>query len=251
MLNPITSHLLEPVKHGFFTRHGGTSKGIYSTLNCGPGSDDDPSVVTENRARVAAHFGLRESQLISLYQVHSATAVHVTGPFKGERPKADAMVTSTPGIALGVLSADCAPILFADPQNNVIGAAHSGWRGTLCGIGPATVEAMINIGATRENIQAVIGPTISQRAYEVGPEFLDEFLAEDQEYARFFAAGNGDRVMFDLPSFILFHLRETGIKSADWTGECTFSDEERLFSYRRTTHRKEADYGRQISVITL
>ena len=251
MLNPITSPSLEPVRHGFFTRLGGVSEGIYSTLNCGPGSSDDPAAVTENRSRVAGHFALPGNHLISLHQVHSAKAVHVTGTFDGVRPKADAMVTATPGIALGVLSADCAPILFADPQNHVIAAAHSGWRGTLAGIGRATVDAMIAIGAARENIQAVIGPTISQRAYEVGPEFFDDFLAEDQGNARFFAGGTGDRMMFDLPSFILDHLRATGIKSADWTGDCTFSDEERLFSYRRTTHRKEADYGRQISVITL
>ena len=250
MLDPITSPSLDQIRHGFFTKLGGVSEGIYSTLNCGPGSSDDPAHVAQNRARVAAHFGREPSELLSPNQVHSADVLTVTEPFS-DRPKCDALVTRTPGLVLGVLSADCAPILFADPQNRVIAAAHSGWRGTIAGIGAATVDAMIAQGADRTQIRAVVGPTISQVAYEVGPEFVEEFLDEDPSFSRYFSGGQGDRAHFNLPVFLLDHLRQTGIKSAEWTGECTFSEQERLFSYRRTTHAGEPDYGRQISAITL
>ena len=251
-LAPIQHDLLAPVRHGFFTRQGGQSSGIYAGLNCGPGSRDDPNAVTENRAMVAAAMDVAPDHLISVYQVHSADVLTVTGPIQGDnRPTVDAMVTATPGVALGVLSADCAPILFHDPKARVIGAAHSGWKGTLKGIGAATLDAMEALGAERADTVAVIGPCISQRAYEVGPEFFEDFVAENPDFARFFAGGSGDRMQFDLPSFILAHLRDAGIGSAAWTGHCTFGDPARFYSYRRTTHAQEPDYGRLISTLRL
>jgi hypothetical protein len=165
--------------------------------------------------------------------------------------RADAMVTRTPGVALSILTADCQPVLFADPEAGVIGAAHAGWRGALDGVLSATVEAMVDLGATRSNILAVIGPTISQRAYEVGPEFFDDFMAENPENARFFANGEGDRLLFDLPGLGLHKLRSAGVAEAEWTGHCTYSDPKRFYSYRRATHEKQADYGRLIACIRL
>jgi YfiH family protein len=185
-----------------------------------------------------------------VHQVHSAKAVTVDAPL-ADKPRADAIVTATPGLALSVLTADCQPVLFADPAAGVIGAAHAGWRGALEGVLHATVDAMEALGAQRGNITAVIGPSISQRAYEVGPEFMDSFMAEDPEYARHFIGGEGDRMMFDLPGFGLNRLRAAGVGHAEWTRHCTFSDAARFYSYRRTTHAKEADYGRLIAAITL
>ena len=251
MLNPITSDALRGGPHGFFTCEGGVSQGIYASLNCGEGSSDDPAAVAQNRARVAEHLGVAGGALISVHQVHSADVVCVSAPFAGPKPRCDAMVTANPGIALGALSADCAPILFRDDAAGVVGAAHAGWRGALAGIGRQTVTAMEALGARSSNIAAVVGPTISQRAYEVGPEFMDEFLNADPEFARFFAGGKGDRVQFDLPSFLLAQLREAGVKSAEWTGDCTFSSAERLFSYRRNTHQGIKDYGRLIAAIAV
>lgn len=250
MLTPIKSELLRGANHGFFTREGGVSSGLYSTLNCGPGSDDSAHNVEENRSRVARYFDLGSSALLSVHQVHSANVVSVSAPFSGARPKCDGMVTKTRDLALAVLSADCAPILFVDEGAGVVGAAHSGWRGTLAGIGGQMVRAMEGLGATRASIKAAIGPTISQRAYEVGPEFVEQFLDADPQYARFFAGGAGDRALFNLPGFIKAHLENEGIQ-VEWTGECTFSNPERLFSYRRATHANEPDYGRQISAIKL
>lgn len=247
MLNPITSTTLLP-RHGFFTRQGGTSSDLYASLNCGPGSQDRPEDVAQNRARVAAHLGTEDLRTVS--QVHSARVVTVTGPAPERRPEADALVTALPGIAIGALAADCAPVLFADSQAGVIGAAHAGSKGALLGVLEATVEAMTALGATPANIQAVVGPCISQRAYEVGPEFFENFLDEDADHARFFAGGQGDRMHFDLPGFALSRLRGTGVQ-AEWTGHCTYHDAERFFSYRRTTHAAEPDYGRQISAICL
>ena len=203
-----------------------------------------------NRARVAEHLELPPANLLTLHQVHSAKVVTVSEPFS-ERPQADAMVTRTPDLALGVLTADCMPVLFADAQAGVIGAAHAGWRGALDGVLEATLDAMEAIGATRSDIQAKIGPSISQRAYEVGPEFFEEFLQEDQSYGRFFAGGTDDRMMFDLPSFGLHRLRGAGVAQAQWIGHCTYSDPDRFFSYRRSVHQGEADYGRLISAIRL
>jgi len=249
MLELITSDALAP-RHGFFTRKGGASAGIFKGLNCGPGSSDQSDVVVMNRAAVATAFGVEENRLLTLHQVHSADVVTLTAPF-ADRPRADAMVTATPGLALGVLTADCQPVLFADKRAGVIGAAHAGWRGTLTGVLEATVAAMEALGARREDVAAVIGPAISQSAYEVGPEFHATFTAADATLSRFFLPGQGDRLLFDLPGYGLHRLRAAGVGRAEWTGDCTYADAERFYSYRRTTHAGESDYGRLISVIRL
>jgi polyphenol oxidase len=249
-LEILTHDALAPVTHGFFTRKGGASSGIFQGLNCGPGSSDQSEAVAINRERVAAALGVAPSALAGVRQVHSADVVTVSGPVAGQQ-RADALVTATPGVALTVLTADCQPVLFADAEAGVIGAAHAGWRGALSGVLEATVDAMEALGARRGAIHAVIGPTISQRAYEVGPEFLDAFLAEDQGYSRFFAGGNGDRMHFDLPGFGLHRLRACGVGRAEWIGHCTYSDQDRFYSYRRSVHRQEADYGRLIAGIRL
>ncbi len=251
-LEIITSDSLSPVHHGFFTRKGGASSGVFHGLNCGAGSSDQSDIVQINRDRVAKSMDVADHSLVFVHQIHSAEVVTVTNPMepKAPRPRADAMVTNQPGLALAILTADCQPVLFADPKAGVVGAAHAGWRGALDGILENTVDAMIALGASRDNITAVVGPSISQRAYEVGPEFLDAFLMEDQANARFFAGGEGDRMHFDLPAFGLHKLRSAGV-NAEWTRHCTYSDADRFFSYRRATHAKEADYGRLISVIRL
>jgi purine-nucleoside/S-methyl-5'-thioadenosine phosphorylase / adenosine deaminase len=249
-LEILTSELLAPLRHGFFTRRGGASSGVFSGLNCGYGSSDQTEIVQINRGRVADAMQVAPDALLGVHQVHSATAVHVDTA-SDDRPRADAMVTATPGLALSILSADCQPVLFADADAGVIGAAHAGWRGTLDGVLDATLVAMEQLGANRANTIAVIGPCISQAAYEVGPDFMDEFLMNDPEYARFFADGTGDRVQFDLPGLGLHRLRSAGIGSAEWTRHCTYADDDRFYSYRRTTHAKEADYGRLISTIRL
>lgn len=250
-LEIITADALAPFHHGFFTRRGGASSGVFSGLNCGSGSSDQSEIVAINRSRVAKAMGVAIAELASVYQVHSADVVTVSEtPMPDARPKADALVTATPGVALSILTADCQPVLFADPQAQVIGAAHAGWKGAQTGVLEATIDAMIALGAKRENITAVIGPSISQTAYEVGPEFLDSFLAEDPDNARFFAGGQGDKAQFDLPSYGLHKLRSAGV-SAEWTRHCTYSDPDRFYSYRRTTHAGEADYGRLISSIRI
>ncbi|MCL5778442.1 peptidoglycan editing factor PgeF [Limibaculum sp. FT325] len=248
-LSPITAPELRGIAHGFFTRQGGISKGLYADLNCGPGSGDDPGAVAENRDRVAAHLGA--AALVSLHQIHSADVISVTEPWGSDRPKADAMVTDQPGIALGVLTADCAPILFADREAGVIGATHAGWKGAISGVAEATLDAMERLGAARARIVAMIGPTISQRAYEVGPEFVERFLDDDPDHARFFAGGTDGRAQFDLPGFLLARMRAAGVAEAGWTGHCTYSDAARFYSYRRATHRGEPDYGRLVSAIML
>jgi YfiH family protein len=240
------------IRHAFFTREGGASTGIYASLNGGLGSSDDPAAITENRARMARHLTVTPENLISLYQVHSADVEVVTGPWPGERPKADAMVTTASHVALGVSTADCGPILFADSEARVIGAAHSGWKGAFTGIVGATVTAMEKLGARRERITAVLGPTISAKAYEVGPEFAERFKAENRTYARFFIPSErAAHAMFDLPAFIGLKAQEAGIGRFVDMGLCTYGDERRFFSYRRTTHRGEPDYGRLIAAITL
>lgn len=249
-LEIITSESLGPVRHGFFTRRGGASSGVFAGLNCGAGSSDQSEIVAINRNRVADALNVPSDQLVSVHQVHSAKVEVVDGPLSIPKPQADAMVTKTPGVALGVLTADCQPVLFADQKAGVIGAAHAGWRGALDGVLEATVDAMVALGASRETIKAVIGPSISQRAYEVGPEFLDTFLAEDPQYARFFVNGVEDKFHFDLPGFGLHRLRSAGV-DAEWTRHCTYSDADRFYSYRRATHAREADYGRLISAIRL
>ncbi len=250
-LDIITHPLLRGTPHGFFGRRGGASSGIFAGLNCGTGSSDQGEVVAINRARAAEALGVAPEAVVGVHQVHSAEVVQLNAPLAGPRPRADAMVTATPGLALAILTADCAPVLLADREAGVVGAAHAGWKGMLGGILEATVEAMVAAGARRERINAVIGPAISQRAYEVGPEFLDAFAAEDPENLRFFANGEGDRYLFDLPGMGLARLRRAGINEAAWTGHCTYSDPERFFSYRRACHRGEADYGRLISMIRL
>ncbi|MGR3500760.1 peptidoglycan editing factor PgeF [Pseudaestuariivita sp.] len=247
-LSPITSDLLNGTKHGFFTREGGVSTGIFASLNCGLGSGDDREALKENRARVATWMGVEAHALQSVHQIHSARVHAITHPTYA-RPEGDAMVTATPGIALGILTADCQPVLFADEEAGVVGAAHAGWKGALGGVLEATVEAMVGLGATREAIKAVIGPSIGQASYEVGPEFMEQFLDEDPETARYFAQGQGDRLLFDLPGFGLSRLRAAGIAEAEWTRHDTYADPERFFSYRRSVHRKEGDYGRLMACI--
>ncbi|WP_353471239.1 peptidoglycan editing factor PgeF [Salipiger sp. H15] len=249
-LEIITADSLAPLRHGFFTRKGGASSGVFAGLNCGPGSSDQREIVAINRSRVAQAMEVPVEALVTVSQVHSPRVVTVTGPLAEPRPEADGLVTNQPGIALAVLTADCQPVLFADAEAGVIGAAHAGWRGAQAGVLEETVDAMIALGATRDGIRAVIGPTISQRAYEVGPEFFDEFMLEDPQNGRFFAGGKGDRVLFDLPAYGLHRLRAAGVE-AEWTRHCTYTDAERFFSFRRATHLREADYGRLISAIRL
>jgi len=249
MLEILTSDALA-CQHGFFTRKGGASSGVFQGLNCGPGSSDQAEIVAINRGRVAEAMGLGSDALVTVHQVHSPDVAVVTGPLD-VRPRADAMVTATPGLGLGILTADCQPVLFADAKAGVIGAAHAGWKGAVGGVLEATLIAMEALGANRANTVAVIGPCISQAAYEVGPEFFGTFCGEDAGNARFFAAGAGDRMLFDLPGYGLHRLREAGVGHAEWTRHCTFGDSERFYSYRRTTHAQEPDYGRLIAVIRL
>lgn len=249
-LDIITAAALAPLQHGFFTRKGGASSGIFAGLNCGKGSSDQADVVAINRERVALAMGVTAADLASVHQVHSADVAPVTAP-GGEARRADAMVTDRPGILLTILTADCQPVLFADAQARVIGAAHAGWRGALDGVLEATLDQMERLGARRTRTVAVIGPCISQRNYEVGPEFMDQFRADDPANNRFFANGAGDRVQFDLAGFGLDRLRRAGVARAEWTGHCTYSDVERFYSYRRSVHAGQADYGRLISVIRL
>lgn len=240
------------IRHAFFTREGGVSTGIYASLNGGLGSNDDQGDVAENRARMAAHLRVDRDKLISVHQVHSPDVEIVTGPWPAERPKADAMVSIAHGVALGVSSADCGPILFADSEAGVIGAAHAGWKGAFAGIVGATVTAMEKLGARRERIIAVLGPTISAAAYEVGPEFIERFKGENATFARFFHASERPaRAMFDLPAFIAHRAQEAGIGRFIDLALCTYGDEQRFYSYRRATHRQEPDYGRLISAIVL
>lgn len=249
-LEILTADSLAPLRHGFFTRRGGASSGVFAGLNCGLGSSDQREIVHINRTRVAAALDVPPECLTGVHQVHSARAVIVETP-PPDPVQADAIVTKTPGLAISVLTADCQPVLFADASAGVIAAAHAGWRGTLDGVLEATLEAMETLGAARAQISAVIGPSISQAAYEVGPEFFETFMAEDPGFGRFFAGGAGDRMHFDLPGFGLYRLREAGVGSAEWTRHCTYSDAERFYSYRRTTHASEADYGRLIAAIRL
>lgn len=248
-LEIITADALSTFRHGFFTRRGGASSGVFEGLNCGFGSSDQTDVVATNRARVAAAMQVTPDALVGVHQFHSAEVVHMTEATL-DRPKADAMVTHTPGLALSILTADCQPVLFGDAENGVIGAAHAGWGGALGGVLEATVEAMEALGAARDTIQAVIGPCISQAAYEVGPDYMDRFMEDDPENARFFAQGKGDRLQFDLAGYGLKRLRDAGVR-AEWTRHCTYSDPGRFFSYRRSVHGKEADYGRLIATIRL
>ncbi|NNM73517.1 peptidoglycan editing factor PgeF [Enterovirga aerilata] len=244
---------LPGIRHAFFTREGGASAGIYASLNGGVGSADDPRAVAENRARMAAALGVAPDRLVSLHQIHSADIVTVEKPWRPEeRPKADGMATRTPGIAIAVASADCGPVLFADAEAGVVGAAHSGWKGAFTGVLEATVARMEELGASRARIVAVLGPTIGPQAYEVGPEFAARFVEADGSYRRFFRpSGREGHAYFDLPAFILHRLEAAAIGKAASLGLCTYTDGTRFYSYRRATHRGEPDYGRLISAIAL
>jgi len=244
---------LDGVTHGFFTRKGGSSEGIYNSLNCGIGSDDEPHCVAANRNQVAHCLGVGRDRLLSPYQFHSAIAVPVAEPGPADqRPRADALVTSTPGLAIAITTADCTPVLFADALAGVAGAAHAGWRGALSGVLEATIDAMEQLGANRNAIKAAVGPTISQPSYEVGHEFQQTFVANNPQFARFFLSPSSEgRPHFDLPGFVAHRLAEAGVGEIDELELCTYRNESEFFSYRRTTHRGELDYGRQISAILL
>jgi YfiH family protein len=240
------------LRHAFFTREGGVSDGIYAGLNGGLGSGDDAAKVAENRRRMAEQMGVSLAHFLSLHQVHSPDAVIATGPWQGPaRPKADAIVTATAGLAIGVTTADCGPILFVEPRARVIGAAHAGWKGALTGILDSTVAAMEKLGAERNGIVAAIGPLIRQQSYEVGPEFVTRFIDTDPEYGMFFMPSTrAYHAMFDLAGFIRMRLENAGILMIDDLGIDTYADE-RFFSYRRSVHRKEPDYGRHVHAIVL
>ncbi|WP_380053550.1 peptidoglycan editing factor PgeF [Falsihalocynthiibacter sp. SS001] len=249
-LEILTADCLTPLRHGFFTRKGGASSGVFSGLNCGLGSSDQSEAVLINRARVATAMNVAPTHLCGVHQVHSAD-VHICDGPSDPPARADAIVTATPGLALAILTADCQPVLFADHEAGVVAAAHAGWKGAMDGVLEATLDAMETLGASRENTVAAIGPSISQAAYEVGPEFFEDFMAQDPALSRFFAGGEGDRMQFDLPSYGLHLLRSAGIGHAEYTNFCTYSDPDRFYSYRRSVHNKEADYGRLISCIRL
>ncbi|MGH6980123.1 MAG: peptidoglycan editing factor PgeF [Stellaceae bacterium] len=240
------------IAHGFFTRDGGVSQGIYASLNCGWGSGDEPDAVAENRARAASSLGVAPDALATNNQVHGVTVVAVEGaPRRGERPKADGMVTRRRGVALGILTADCAPVLFADAEAGVIGAAHAGWRGALGGVLDATVRAMIASGADAKRIRAGFGPAIAAASYEVGPEFPAPFLAQDSSQARFFVTLPNGKFRFDLPGYVRNRLDGLGLAAVAGTGGDTAAEPERFFSYRRSRLAGEPDYGRLLSAIAL
>jgi polyphenol oxidase len=252
-VSPVTHALLSDsaIQHAFFTRKGGVSEGIYAGLNVGAGSHDDPSHVAENRRRAAAYFGHETAQIVTPWQVHSPDAVIIDGPFNGERPQADGIATATPGVIIGVVTADCGPILFADETARVIGAAHAGWKGALYGVLENTIQAMEQLGASRNRIKAVLGPSISQQNYEVSAEYQRTFTERDRAYDHYFAPSNKPgHAMFDLRAFTLMQLEHAGVE-AQMTPDCTYADEDNFFSYRRTTHRHEPDYGRQLSAISI
>lgn len=243
---------VDTVSYGFFSNAGGVSSDIYESLNCGPGSNDDEANVAENRKRAAYMLSdNRQTPVLSCYQIHSNIVETVSHDWADNRPKADAMVTAKPGLILGILTADCTPVLFFDPAAHIIGAAHAGWKGALNGVLENTVTAMEALGASRKNITAMIGPTIHQASYEVGADFYSTFISNDTSYQGFFAAGkDSDHYQFDLPGFVEHQLAKAGINATRNTGIDTYTSPHH-FSYRRTTHRQEKDYGRQLSAIML
>lgn len=247
---------LPGIRHGFFTRTGGVSEGIYASLNCGFGSSDAPEAVAENRRRVAACLGVERpgaEAVLTVHQIHSAAAIVADRPIaRAQLPKADGIATRTPGLVIGALAADCAPVLFADAEAKVVAAAHAGWRGALDGVTDAAIAAMEGLGADRRRIVAVVGPCIGQSSYEVGPEFAAAFLDRDPAYGRFFAHPvAGGRPHFDLPGFVAHRLRAAGLGTVALAAPCTYDGESLFFSFRRTTHRAQADYGRHISAIVV
>lgn len=251
MLKLSASSLSSPpgIAHGFFGRTGGVSGGIFTSLNCGPGSGDAREHVTENRGRVLNALG--GANLVTLYQIHSSNAVAVAEAWD-QAPQADAMATDVPGLALGILTADCAPVLFADSNARVIGAAHAGWKGALTGVIDSVLEKMESLGADRRRISAAIGPCISQTNYEVGPEFIARFAEAAADNTRFFVPSDKpDHWRFDLEGYVVHRLREAGVANIEPLSACTYARESEFFSFRRATHRKEKDYGRQVSAIVL
>ncbi|OQM76960.1 peptidoglycan editing factor PgeF [Manganibacter manganicus] len=252
--DPVRSSLLSDlpgIRHGYFTRVGGVSDGIYRGLNTGPGSKDASELVTENRRRVAEWMGVAPDHLLSAHQIHSPDVLVVREPFSGERPKADALVTDRPGIAVSASTADCGPVLFADKHARIVAAAHAGWKGALTGVLENTIATMVSLGARREHIVAVLGPSISSSNYEVGPEFVERFIEAEPENARFFKpSARPGHAMFDLNLYTIDRLKRAGIK-AEALGRCTYEEEDLFFSFRRGTHRGEPDYGRQLSAIAL
>ncbi|RWL93955.1 MAG: peptidoglycan editing factor PgeF [Mesorhizobium sp.] len=252
--DPVRSPLLEKaqgMRHGYFTRIGGVSDGIYRGLNIGTGSSDDQTLVAENRRRVADWMGVPADHLLTAHQIHSPDVVVAREPFAGPRPKADAIVTDRPGIAIGASTADCGPVLFADAEARVVGAAHAGWKGAFTGVLENTVAAMEGLGARRDRIVAVLGPSIGPDNYEVGPEFVARFVEAEPGNERYFRPSRTvGHSMFDLNQYTVDRLRKAGV-TAEGLGRCTYAEEDLFYSYRRTTHRKEADYGRQVSAIVL
>ncbi|OHB26160.1 MAG: polyphenol oxidase [Phenylobacterium sp. RIFCSPHIGHO2_01_FULL_69_31] len=247
----LTSPLLDlpGVRHAFFTRQGGVSTGIYASLNVGVGSNDDPEAVSENRRRAAAHLG---GELVTAYQVHSATAVVADGPWPAGPPQADGVVTATAGVVCGALAADCAPILFADASARVVAAAHAGWKGALTGVAEHAIARMEALGARRDRIVAAVGPCIGPASYEVGLEYVQRFTDADPAYGRFFSAGAApDKRQFDLPGFVLARLRAAGIAQCEWIGRDTCAEPDLFFSNRRAFKQGEPDYGRLLSAIVL
>lgn len=244
---------LDGIRHGFFTREGGVSGGLYASLNGGIGSNDTAAHVAENRARMAAAVGVEPHRFITAYQIHSPQVVVAEAPWPADaRPRADAIVTRMRALAIGVTTADCGPVLLADPDARVIGAAHAGWRGALSGVVEAAVEAMERLGAERPHIRAALGPMIRQPNYEVGPDLIARFTAEDPASHRFFAPAERDgHALFDLAGYIAARLTLAGIHQVEDVGLCTYADDGRFFSFRRTTHRAEPDYGRHVNAIAL
>ena len=244
---------LTGIRHAFFTRAGGVSGGLYESLNGGTGSRDDAGNVAQNRARMAAALGVEPGRLLTAYQIHSPTVVVAETPWShDDRPRADAIVTRLRALAIGVTTADCGPVLLADPQAGVIGAAHAGWRGALAGVIEATVAAMEQLGAARRQIRAAIGPMIRHSNYEVGADLIARFAAEDRASSRFFAPASRDgHALFDLAGYVAARLERAGVGHIEDVGLCTYAEAERFFSYRRATHRAEADYGRHVNAIAL
>jgi YfiH family protein len=244
---------LPGIRHAFFTRHGGVSEGIYASLNGGVGSDDAPERVRENRVRMAAMLGASPDRFLTAYQIHSPDVIVAENPWPAEaRPRADAIVTRAPGLAIGISTADCGPVLLADAQARVIGAAHAGWRGALTGVLESALAAMEQLGAQRRRIVAALGPMIGQNNYEVGADLVEKFTAAAPDNARFFApSGRNGHAYFDLPGYIAARLQRAGVAQVENVALCTYADPDRFYSYRRTTHRGEPDYGRHISAIVL
>jgi YfiH family protein len=253
MLQAANLSALPGIRHAFFTREGGVSDGIYATLNAGVGSSDDPAKVAENRNRMAMMLGVFPERFLTAYQIHSPDVVVAETPWTPDaRPRADAIVTRVPGLAVGVSTADCGPLLFADPQARVIGAAHAGWRGALTGVVEATVAAMETLGGDRNRMVAALGPMIRQPNYEVGDDLLQKFVSADPDNKRFFAPGaRADHALFDLPGYIAARLTRAGIKQIDDLARCTYAEPALFYSYRRSTHRAEPDYGRHVNAIAL